>query len=64
MIDESKLIERCKRAVIFAPAGSNYEGLVQQMRRVTFQPVDPGCGMADISFDAIIKQIAASVSSR
>lgn len=58
------LRDRLKRAVIFAPAGSNYEDLSQQMPRSIFKSVDPGRGMADIDFASIVKTISASVSSK
>ena len=58
------LSDRLKRAVIFAPAGSNYEDLCQEMARSTFKSVDPGCGMADIDFASIVRTISASVSAK
>ena len=58
------LSDRLKRAVFFAPAGSNYEELCQSMARSTFKSVDPGCGMADIEFSSIVKTISASVSAK
>ena len=59
----SNLRERNKRLVIFAPAESNYEELAQSFNRCVFQPVEIHRGMDDISFDSIIKIIAASASN-
>ena len=59
----SKLRERNRRLVIFAPKGSNYEELVQKYKRSVFTPVQMHRGLDDINFDDIIKIIAASASS-
>lgn len=55
----------CKRLVMFAPAHTVYEDKIQRvLDRSHYCVVSPLKGMADISFDAIIKQLCASVSSR
>lgn len=59
----SKLRERNKRLVMFAPKGSVYENMKQRFNRSVFQPVEIHRGMDDISFESIIKIIAASASS-
>ncbi len=61
---ETNLIPRCKRLVIFAPTGTKYAELSKMLDRCTFEPVNPDTGLADINFSAIIKTVAASVSSR
>lgn len=58
-----KLRERCKRLVMFAPAGSEYEKLKSLMNRSVFEPVSMASGLGDLDFGAIIKIIAASASS-
>lgn len=57
-----KLREKIKRMVIFAPSGTKYEELKGKLNRSIFSPVDDHAGLADISFDVIIKQLAASAS--
>ena len=57
------LQEPCKRLVMFAPAKSLYAELSKELNRSQAVPVIPHNGMADISFDAIIKLICASVSA-
>ena len=59
----SKLRERNKRLVMFAPKNSCYEDMAQSYNRSVFQPVAIHGGLDDISFDSIIKIIAASASS-
>lgn len=59
----SKLREKNKRLVMFAPKGSNYEKMQQNYNRSVFIPVEMHRGLDDISFDDIIKIIAASASS-
>lgn len=59
----SKLRERSKRLVLFAPKGSCYEGMKQRYNRSIFIPVQIHSGLDDIAFSDIIKIIAASASS-
>lgn len=59
----SKLRERNKRLVMFAPQGSCYEEMRQRYNRSIFTPVEIHNGLDDISFADIIKIIAASASS-
>ena len=62
--NRNKMQERTKRMVFFAPAGSVYESkLAKSMNRSVFTPVAPMKGMADLSFDAVIKILCASASS-
>ena len=58
-----KLRQRNKRLIMFAPVGSVYERMKQTYNRSIFQPVEIHNGMDDISFDIIIRNLAASVSS-
>lgn len=59
----SKLREKNKRLVMFAPSGSNYEKMKQSYNRSVFIPVEMHKGLDEVSFDDIIKIIAASASS-
>lgn len=59
----SRLREKIKRLVMFAPSGSNYEEMKQRYNRSVFVPVEIHSGLDQISFDDIIKIIAASASS-
>ena len=59
----TKLRERNKRLVMFAPAGTCYEEMRSLYNRSTFTPVRMDSGLEDIPFDSIIKIIAASASS-
>ena len=59
----TKLRERCKRLVMFAPTGTCYESMKQTYNRSIFTPVQIHRGLDDISFDDIIKIVAASASS-
>ena len=59
----SKLRERNKRLVMFAPRGSCYEAMKQSYNRSVFTPVEIHCGLDDISFADIIKIVAASASA-
>lgn len=59
----SKLREKNKRLVMFAPRGSNYEKMKQHYNRSVFVPVEMHSGLDEVSFDDIIKIIAASASS-
>lgn len=58
-----KLKERCKRLLMFAPAGTIYETMQGSYNRSQFIPVQMDAGLGDITFDEIIKTIAASASS-
>jgi len=59
----TKLRERNKRLVMFAPKGTCYETMKQRYNRSIFTPVEIYRGLDDISFADIIKIIAASASS-
>lgn len=59
----SKLRERNKRLVMFAPSGTKYEELKASFNRSIFQPVDGDSGLSDIEFKEIIKIIAASATN-
>lgn len=59
----SKLREKTKRLVMFAPHGSNYEKMKAKFNRSVFTPVEMHRGLDDIPFDEIIKIIAASASN-
>lgn len=59
----SRLRERNKRLVMFAPSGSCYEAMKQRYNRSVFIPVEIHGGLDDISFAEIIKIIAASASA-
>ena len=49
---------------MFAPAKSIYEDRLQKnMNRSQFKPVLPMKGMADITFDEVIKILCASASA-
>lgn len=62
--NRNKLSERGKRLVMFAPAKSIYEDRLQKnMNRSQFKPVLPMKGMADITFDEVIKILCASASA-
>ena len=58
----SKLLQRNKRLVMFAPEDSIYDDMHQRFNRSVFQAVEIHKGLDDISFDSIIKIIAASAS--
>ena len=59
----TKLKERNKRLVIYAPSGTVYEELQPLLNRSCFEPVESGKGLAEISFDTVLRIIAASASS-
>ncbi len=59
----SKLRERNKRLVMFAPRGSCYEEMKRTYNRSVFIPVEIHRGLDDVSFADVIKIIAASASS-
>lgn len=57
------LQEKSKRLVIFAPGNSIYDDLTSTLDRSQIVHVTSQNGMADISFDAIVKMICASAST-
>lgn len=59
----SRLRERNKRLVIFAPEGTKYKELKSKLNRSIFEPVSMSDGLSDIDFENIIKIIAASASN-
>lgn len=59
----SKLRERNKRLVIFAPRGSCYEEMYKKYNRCCFMPVEIHNGLDEISFREIINSMASSASS-
>ena len=59
----TKLRERSKRLVIFAPEGTVYKDIAKSFNRSVFEPVTIHRGMDEISFDSILKIIAASASN-
>ena len=59
----TKLRDRLKRLVMFAPKGSCYEELKKQFNRSVFTPVEIHRGLDDIAFSDIIKITAASASA-
>ena len=64
MGNRNTMQERCKRLVIFAPAHSVYQTkLAKNLNRCFFSPVEPKKGMADVTFDDIMKITCASASA-
>ena len=64
MGNRNTMQERCKRLVIFAPANSLYQTkITAQLNRSTFSPVEPKKGMADVSFEDILKIVCASATA-
>jgi len=59
----TKLRERNKRLVIFAPANTIYEDIKRKFNRSVFEAVEIHKGLDGIAFKDIIKIIAASASS-
>lgn len=60
----SKLRERCKRLVLFAPKDTRYEKeIFPQYNRSIFIPVAMRKGMDEIPFDNIVRVLAASASA-
>ncbi len=59
----TKLRERNKRLVIYAPRDTVYEELHHKLNRSCFEPVESGNGLNEISFDTVVRIIAASASS-
>ncbi|MDR3217004.1 MAG: VWA domain-containing protein [Clostridiaceae bacterium] len=60
---DSKLRERNKRLVLFAPSGTKYENLKANLNRSVFEPVAMGKGLGDINFDDIIKIMCPAVAA-
>ncbi|MBQ4443906.1 MAG: VWA domain-containing protein [Clostridia bacterium] len=58
-----KLQKKCKRLVMYAPAGTKYEDLAKDLNRSQFIPVDLSAGLGDLNFDDVIRIIASSISS-
>lgn len=58
-----KLKDKCKRLVMFGPAGSIYEDLAKKLERSQFIPVVMDSGLGELDFDNVIKIIAASAST-
>ena len=61
--EEFSLRERCKRLVMFAPAGSAYENLSTLLNRSIFKPVEMNSGLGEIDFSDVIKIVKASASA-
>lgn len=59
----TKLRERNKRLVMFAPDGTVYQKLRQRLNRSVYEPVEMHKGLDDVPFDDVIKIIAASASA-
>lgn len=59
----TKLREKIKRLVMFAPRGTNYERMKSEYNRSVFEPVEMHRGLDGVPFETIIKLIAASASS-
>lgn len=55
------LRDRCKRLIIFAPAGTKYSELI--WNRTQFCPVEPNGGLKEIDFSEIIKNIVKSATA-
>lgn len=58
-----KLRDICKRLVMFAPTGTEYEKLKPVLTRSVFEPVNMSKGLGEIDFKEIIDIIAASATS-
>ncbi len=58
-----KLRDVCKRLVMFAPSGTEYEKIKPLLTRSIFEPVNMSKGLGEIDFKEIIDIIAASASS-
>ena len=58
----TKLRERNKRLVLFAPRGTVYEEMAQSYNRCIYTAVETHSGMDDVSFGEIVKVLAASAS--
>ena len=61
---EYKLRERCKRLVMFAPAGTVYEKKIcRGFNRSVFVPVQMSRGLGEIDFKDVVRILAASASA-
>lgn len=60
---ETKLREKLKRLIIFAPAGTYYESIRQQLNRSVFVPVEIHNGLDEVDFKVIHKIMASSASA-
>jgi hypothetical protein len=60
---DSKLRERNKRLVLFAPPNSNYGDIKRDLNRSVMEPVEIHSGLDGMAFQEIIKIIAASASN-
>ena len=58
----TKLRDRLKRLVIFAPEGTKYQNDLK-WDRLIYTPVDPGNGLAEIDFTVIINAIVKSATA-
>lgn len=59
----TRLRERNKRLIMFAPPGTVYERMGQTYNSSVFVPVQIHKGLDDVAFENIVKIIAASVSA-
>lgn len=60
----SRLRERCKRLVMFAPAGTVYEKKIcRGFNRSVFVPVQMSRGLGEIDFKDVVRILAASASA-
>lgn len=61
---DTKLRDRLKRMVVFAPVGTIYEQRIAKgFDRVIYEPVTPENGMEEIDFSSIINSIVKSATS-
>lgn len=60
--NQTKLQKRNQRLVMFAPAKSVYEKLQSELGKSWFNSVESQKGMADVSFEDIMKLLCASVA--
>lgn len=59
-----KLQQYNKRLIMYAPAKTAYEELVPLLEGCMYVPVNPGKGLADVSFADVVKIIAASIGTK
>lgn len=59
----SKLRNKLKRLVMFAPVNTKYQQLSEIFEQTYFQQTEAGGGLKEINFDQIIKLIAASIGA-
>ncbi len=57
--NELRLLERSKRLIIFAPAGTKYEVLKGCMNRCLFEPVEVSNSLFDFDFESFIESLIA-----